>query len=68
MWLTKRRVSLLRREPQDEVVFQNAATHLAVDQKRKPSEHFPFRKFRGALQNRPNAVCEMSVVRHDSSD
>jgi hypothetical protein len=68
MWLTKRRVSLLRREPQYKIVFQNATTHLAVDQKRKPSEHFPFRKFRGAVQDRPNAVREMGIVRHDSSD
>jgi hypothetical protein len=65
MGLMKRRDSLFRREAQYEVVFQNAATHPAVDHERKPSEHLPFGKLGGAPQDRPNAVPEMNVIRHD---
>jgi hypothetical protein len=31
----------------------------------KPSEHLLFGEFGGALQNRPYAICEMDIVRHD---
>jgi hypothetical protein len=34
---------------------------------RKPSEHLLLGEFAGALQNRPHAVCEMDIVRHDYS-
>lgn len=57
--------SVFRREPQHEIGFQNATTHVAVHHERKSSEHHPFGKFAGALQDRPNAVCEMDIVRHD---
>jgi len=62
--LAKRCVDMFRRKPQYEVVFQNTATHATVDHERKPTEHVLFGKFDGTIQDRPNAVGEMSVVRH----
>ena len=58
-------VSFFGREPQYQVRFQNAATHVAVDHKRESSEHLPFREFAGALENQPYAVGEMDIVCHD---
>jgi hypothetical protein len=62
MRLAKGCGGFFRREQQYQVGFQNAATHVAVDHKREPSEHLLFGEFAGALQNRPYAVCQMDVV------
>jgi len=64
MGLVQCRDSVFRREPQYKVVFQNAATHLTLHHKRNTAEHLLFRKLGGPIQDRPNAVCEMGIVRH----
>jgi hypothetical protein len=67
MRLPKGRAGSFRREPYDQVGFQNATTHVAVDHEGEPSEHLLFGKFAGALQDRPYAVCQMEVVCHEYS-
>jgi hypothetical protein len=60
-------VSFFGREPQYQVRFQNAGTHVAVDHKGESSEHLLLGEFAGALQNRPYAVCQLDDVCHEYS-
>jgi hypothetical protein len=51
MGLAKGCGGFFRCEVQYKVGFENAATHVAVDHKRKPAEHLLFGELAAALEN-----------------